>query len=239
MLSPGERETWLRMRAVEKRRQEWLLGRCAAKDAVRLLVEEYTGVHLAPAEVEIVPDPYGRPAGGGRLDRAPRHPAGSFRSPTAMVRPWPSLHYDSGHTGGHRSGKPGCSGARISKPSPFSPDERQMLAALPPSRGRSGPCACGAPKKRWPRRWAAVLAPGIQAFHITSAETASGIVATGIARSTPWNNSRACAGKSLTVYTGARIRFCFFHNYISTGSSRMRPSRQEILDYLLHNMGRI
>ena len=52
ILSPGERDYWNSMRGVEKRRHEWLLGRCAAKDAVRLLMDP----QLSPAEIEIVPD---------------------------------------------------------------------------------------------------------------------------------------------------------------------------------------
>ena len=59
------------MRAVEKRRQEWLLGRCAAKEAVRSLLED---LHLQLAQqIEIVPDPYGRPqvqSLGGPMARA-------------------------------------------------------------------------------------------------------------------------------------------------------------------------
>ena len=49
------------MRAVEKRRHEWLLGRCAAKQAVGSLLERDLDLHLPPNEIEIVPDPYGRP----------------------------------------------------------------------------------------------------------------------------------------------------------------------------------
>ena len=61
MLSPREREQWTQMRAVEKRRQEWLLGRCAAKSAVGMLAEK-----LSLKEIGIIPDAYGCPrvAGG-------------------------------------------------------------------------------------------------------------------------------------------------------------------------------
>ena len=41
ILSPGEQSHWISMRAVEKRRHEWLLGRCAAKQAVRLVMEQH------------------------------------------------------------------------------------------------------------------------------------------------------------------------------------------------------
>src|SRR5579863_9239213 len=46
ILTPGEAKFWHSMRAVEKRRHEWLLGRSVAKDAVRLLVENHCGVAL-------------------------------------------------------------------------------------------------------------------------------------------------------------------------------------------------
>ena len=65
VLSPAEREQWQSMTAVDKRRHEWLLGRCAAKDAVRLLVKRHFGVTLFPADVEIVPDAYGSPQARG------------------------------------------------------------------------------------------------------------------------------------------------------------------------------
>jgi acyl transferase domain-containing protein/phosphopantetheinyl transferase (holo-ACP synthase) len=60
-LSARERQVWDSMQAVSKRRHEWLLGRCAAKDAVRLLLREQKGVELCAADVEIIPDAYGRP----------------------------------------------------------------------------------------------------------------------------------------------------------------------------------
>ena len=73
ILSPGEREHWASMRGVEKRRREWLLGRCVAKEAVRALLERNLDLHLSPAEIEIVPDPYGRPLVSVRA--APGQPA--------------------------------------------------------------------------------------------------------------------------------------------------------------------
>jgi len=69
VLSRTEREHWQSMQAVDKRRHEWLLGRCAAKDAVRVLVKEHFGVDLCPADVEIVPDGYGRPQVAGAWTR--------------------------------------------------------------------------------------------------------------------------------------------------------------------------
>jgi malonyl CoA-acyl carrier protein transacylase len=69
VLGRNEREHWQSMQAVDKRRHEWLLGRCAAKDAVRALVKEHFGVDLCPADVEIIPDGYGRPQVAGAWTR--------------------------------------------------------------------------------------------------------------------------------------------------------------------------
>ncbi len=66
VLSAREREVWRRMPAVPKRRREWLLGRCAAKDAVRALLREHRSVELCAADIEIVPGPSGRPMVEGR-----------------------------------------------------------------------------------------------------------------------------------------------------------------------------
>ena len=61
VLNRRERETWHNMQAVAKRRHEWLLGRCAAKDAVRRLIQERFGLQLCAADVEIITDASGRP----------------------------------------------------------------------------------------------------------------------------------------------------------------------------------
>ncbi|MCO6437631.1 MAG: polyketide synthase dehydratase domain-containing protein [Phycisphaerae bacterium] len=48
------------------RRTEWIVGRSAAKDAVRSLVQRETGLKLYPADVEIEHDAAGRPVASGR-----------------------------------------------------------------------------------------------------------------------------------------------------------------------------
>jgi acyl transferase domain-containing protein len=61
ILSRNERAQWRAVSQVPKRRREWLLGRAAAKDAVRRLLHKRKGIALAPADIEIVPDAHGRP----------------------------------------------------------------------------------------------------------------------------------------------------------------------------------
>ncbi|MEP9411407.1 MAG: acyltransferase domain-containing protein [Candidatus Brocadia sp.] len=61
ILNRGELEAWLRLPGPGKRRREWLLGRLAAKDAVRLFLKDQYQMEVNPAEIEIATDEYGRP----------------------------------------------------------------------------------------------------------------------------------------------------------------------------------
>jgi phosphopantetheinyl transferase (holo-ACP synthase) len=59
VLSRRERAAWDNLQASAKQRYDWLLGRCAAKDAVRMLIQERFGEQLCAADVEIVADAAG------------------------------------------------------------------------------------------------------------------------------------------------------------------------------------
>jgi phosphopantetheinyl transferase len=75
VLSRKERELWRGLRTPESRRVEWLLGRVLAKDALRATLQRLYGLRLAPADVEILPDPEGRPvAAGAWTSQVPRVP---------------------------------------------------------------------------------------------------------------------------------------------------------------------
>ncbi|MGH3921180.1 MAG: polyketide synthase dehydratase domain-containing protein, partial [Pseudonocardiaceae bacterium] len=65
VLSRGERAAWSRLPGPDRHRSEWLLGRVAAKDAVRALLRSTSGVMLCPADVEIMEEPDGRLLGAG------------------------------------------------------------------------------------------------------------------------------------------------------------------------------
>ena len=67
ILSRRERDIWLRLTGADKRRDDWLLGRLAAKDAARLFLKEKYGMQFCPADIEIFSDEYGRPLVGGDL----------------------------------------------------------------------------------------------------------------------------------------------------------------------------
>src|SRR4030095_10379221 len=61
MLGRRERAIWYSLKVPERRRLEWLLGRIAAKDAVRDYLLRRFQLTLSPAEVEILPEQSGRP----------------------------------------------------------------------------------------------------------------------------------------------------------------------------------
>ena len=55
-LSRRERAVWDSMQLTPKQRYDWLLARCAAKDAVRMLIQERFGEQLCAADVDIAAD---------------------------------------------------------------------------------------------------------------------------------------------------------------------------------------
>lgn len=61
VLSRGERQQFYALPAQGPRREEWLMGRLAAKDAARDWYQRNAGVDLAPADVEIHSDALGKP----------------------------------------------------------------------------------------------------------------------------------------------------------------------------------
>jgi acyl transferase domain-containing protein/phosphopantetheinyl transferase len=61
VLSRRERALWHGLAFPAKRRIEWLLGRIAAKDAVREHLRTQANLALCPADVELLPDEQGRP----------------------------------------------------------------------------------------------------------------------------------------------------------------------------------
>jgi len=230
ILSPAEREYWRSMRAVEKRRHEWLLGRAAAKEAVRALVG------LPPEEIEILPDPYGRPLVG--------------QAPSLRGAPGPALSI------AHSDG----TAIALAVPDPearvgidleslthrredfeaiaFSPDERSLLAALPVDLRQEWALRMWCAKEAVGKALGRGLSAGLRAFHITRAVPASGMIEVEL-RDGALRECPQLQGKSLNVYTARESDFVFSAIIYQQGAVRMRPSRQEILDYLLQKMGEL
>jgi acyl transferase domain-containing protein/phosphopantetheinyl transferase len=65
VLSRRERLIFQTLRGPERRKQEWLSGRTAAKDVVRGFLKRHHGLDLFPADIDIAQDEYGRPTAGG------------------------------------------------------------------------------------------------------------------------------------------------------------------------------
>jgi acyl transferase domain-containing protein/4'-phosphopantetheinyl transferase EntD len=67
VLSAAERQNWQQLAAaVPKRQAEWLLGRIAAKEAVRDFIAERHGVHLSSADVTVIAKTTGEPSVTGQ-----------------------------------------------------------------------------------------------------------------------------------------------------------------------------
>jgi acyl transferase domain-containing protein/phosphopantetheinyl transferase len=79
VLSRRERASWTSSGQSQQRRLQWLLGRVAAKDAVRELVRRRLDRHVRPADVGIANDAAGRPfVTGGWTDRLEAPPVVSI-----------------------------------------------------------------------------------------------------------------------------------------------------------------
>jgi malonyl CoA-acyl carrier protein transacylase/phosphopantetheinyl transferase len=65
VLDRVERETWRNLGSNATRRLEWLLGRLAAKDAVRVYMLEVEQLELLPADIRISADARGKPVVSG------------------------------------------------------------------------------------------------------------------------------------------------------------------------------
>ena len=236
ILSSGEREHWRSLRGVEKRRHEWLLGRCAAKQAVQSLLERNLNLHLSPTDIEIVPDAYGRPLVSvappfrDRPSLSIAHSQGTAVA-LAVLDPQTRVGIDLESLTHRRQDFEAIA---------FSPDERSLLAALPGDLRQEWALRMWCAKEAVGKALGRGLSAGLLAFHITGVETASGIVQV-VLRDGALAQCPQLRGKSLNVYT-ARESNCVFSTIIyqhQNGAVRMRPSRQEILDYLLHQMGEL
>ncbi|MBD3559152.1 polyketide synthase dehydratase domain-containing protein, partial [Planktothrix sp. FACHB-1355] len=61
MLNQKERDFWYGLSEKGRRRQDWLLGRIAAKDAIRQWAKQNFGLQLAPVDIEVFATDLGKP----------------------------------------------------------------------------------------------------------------------------------------------------------------------------------
>jgi acyl transferase domain-containing protein/phosphopantetheinyl transferase len=97
VLSRQELAEWYRLPAAGKRRNEWLLGRCAAKDAIRLLLRQKLELQVPAADVIIGSGPDGEPlVSGPWAERAGFRPSVSIShsnsAAVAIAIAEPGLH---------------------------------------------------------------------------------------------------------------------------------------------------
>ena len=79
VLSAAERQNWQQFAAAAPKRQaEWLLGRIAAKEAVRDFIAGRHGVHLSNADVTVIAEATGQPSVTGQW-------AGSYPAPLVTI----------------------------------------------------------------------------------------------------------------------------------------------------------
>ena len=157
ILSPPEREEWKGLKVPLRREIQWLLGRAAAKDALRHHFQESGGPRFASGGSHPRERPGGPPGAGrsvaGRAARSAR------RSPSATPMAWwspspPRLEDGAGlgvDAEKVRTPEPGSPGRGLlrGRAGPPSPGHRSV--AMPG--GRSGSSGSGAPRRRWGRRW--------------------------------------------------------------------------------------
>lgn len=206
VLSRRERKTWMSMRAVDKRKHEWLLGRCAVKDAVRMLVKRHKGVQLAPADVEIVPDAYGRPRLEGAWMKALRiEPAISIAhshgvaAALAALDPGQLVGIDLESLTQRREGFESIA---------FGPEERGLLASLRQEIRQEWALRMWCAKEAVGKALGRGLSAGLNAFHITGAEIDTGAVRLEL-RDGMLEEFPQLRGKPMVAYTAREMDFVF------------------------------
>lgn len=228
LLTPAELAHWKAMRAVAKRRHEWLMGRCVAKQAVRAL-----DPHLHPGNIEILADAYGRPQV-------------RYCGTVSEAVPALSIAHSQGTAVALATLAPGAlAGIDIEslehrreafEAVAFSPDERAMLATFPATLAHEWALRMWCAKEATGKALGRGLSAGLPAFHITSTDLAAGIIEVRPTDAALMHLPEL-RGKSMIVYTARESNFVFSAIIYQQGAVRMRPSRQEIMDYLLQKLG--
>jgi phosphopantetheinyl transferase len=195
VLSPDERKTWIEMRAVEKRRREWLLGRAVAKDALCRVIARHTSTRLSPRDVEIVPDAYGCP-----------HARGAWRRQLA-VEPIVSIAHSEGTAVALAAlGPEWLAGIDLESVDhrrqdfesvAFSAPERALLARLEPELRPEWALRMWCAKEALAKALGRGLSAGLLSFQIPQLETGTGKVLV------QWR------GMTAVVYTTREARFVF------------------------------
>ncbi len=86
ILNHNERKKFRNLGKSGKRKTQWLMGRLAAKDAIRGLLKKHYDIEAGPADIEIGTDGYGRPVPAGAcIDKTGAVPALSLAHTNEMA----------------------------------------------------------------------------------------------------------------------------------------------------------
>jgi phosphopantetheine--protein transferase-like protein len=205
-LGPRERETWASLKAVDKRRIDWLLGRCAAKDAVRTLIRRQFGKALYPADIEIIADTQGRPRVYGAWTKQ------------LGVQPVVSIS----HSGGSAVALAALDadhlvGIDIESLSPvregfealaFTPQECEIVAAMPDQQRREWFLRLWCAKEALGKALGRGLSHGLKSLEVMRVELESGRVQLSVRNGLSEEFPHLC-DRSLTVYTNRHEQYVF------------------------------
>jgi phosphopantetheinyl transferase len=61
LLKESEQKKWKNLKGTKFRKEEWLIGRCVAKDSIYAIVKRLYNLDLQYSDIEIINDKYGRP----------------------------------------------------------------------------------------------------------------------------------------------------------------------------------
>jgi len=203
-LGPREREFWSGMKGVEKRRVEWLLGRCVAKDAVRQLVKKRFGIALYPADIEILADGRGQPFVDGewaaRLGIKPvvsiSHSHGVAVA-LATLSPEQLVGIDLESVNPQRAEFEGLA---------FSKEERALLEALPEPHRNEWSLRLWCAKEALGKALGRGLSRGLQAIFAKQIEPTTGFVHLSV-RDGLLQDFPGLSGKTMLAYTKREQHF--------------------------------
>jgi acyl transferase domain-containing protein/phosphopantetheinyl transferase len=167
-LNPKERSEWEGMKGVSKRRHEWLLGRCAAKDAVRELVAQ-TGRIICAADVEIGYDAHGKPVVLGEWAAIQISLTHSHGVAAAIASIQPGTHVGIDIEAAGRN-------AENYEKLAFREEERQMLAGLAPDKHNEWALRLWTAKEALSKALGQGFHQGLHSLHITGFDLSSGFV---------------------------------------------------------------
>jgi malonyl CoA-acyl carrier protein transacylase/phosphopantetheinyl transferase (holo-ACP synthase) len=173
-LSRGERDTWTDLRGNAGRRAEWLLGRVAAKDAVRVLLREKYGLDVYPADVVITADANQQPHAEGFWSKQTGTPVAisiAHSRGTAIA-----IACDAPGVRGAGVDLEGLDRSRIAGEAIAGPQEQEFLDSLPGKASLEWPVRLWCAKEAAAKALGVGLVAGPGSLALVNAECETGIV---------------------------------------------------------------